>query len=155
MEPSSSRPAQAGISVSVAEAGWRRSVPGAERVARRAAGLAMALGGGDISVVLSSDREVRRLNHAHRGRDKPTNVLTYEPPAPGMPGEVIVALGVVRREAAASKRAPAHHLAHLVLHGALHLAGHDHDRAGDARKMEMREARLLARIGVPNPWRRA
>jgi probable rRNA maturation factor len=115
----------------------------------------MALGGGDISVVLSSDREVRRLNHAHRGRDKPTNVLTYEPPAPGMPGEVIVALGVVRREAAASKRAPAHHLAHLVLHGALHLAGHDHDRAGDARKMEMREARLLARIGVPNPWRRA
>ncbi len=151
MEPSSRSPAQAGISVSVAEPSWRRLVPGAERAARRAASLL----GGDLSVILSSDRVVRRLNFAHRGKDKPTNVLTYDPPAPGMPGEVIVALETIRREAAAARRPPAHHLAHLVLHGALHLAGHDHARAGDARRMEMAESRLLSRIGVPNPWRRA
>ena len=149
MEPSSSRPALAGVSVNVADPAWRRAIPDADRVARRAAGLL----GGDISVVLSSDRAVRRLNAAHRGIDRATNVLTYDPPAPGMPGELVLALGTVRREAREAGRDPAHHLAHLVVHGALHLAGHDHLRAGQARAMEMAEARLLARIGVPNPWR--
>jgi len=106
-----------------------------------------------VSVMLADDRTVRRLNARDRGRDKPTNVLTYEPPAPGLPGQIVLALGVVRREAARAGRHPSHHLAHLVLHGALHLAGYDHHRPGDARRMEMTEARLLHRIGVPNPWR--
>lgn len=103
------------------------------------------------TVVLTTDREVQRLNALHRGRNKPTNVLTYEAPAP----EVILARGVVGREAAAQQRRPAHHLAHLVVHGALHLDGADHHHPGDARRMEMKEARILHRIGVPNPWRRA
>jgi probable rRNA maturation factor len=71
-----------------------------------------------------------------------------------MPGQIILALGEVRREATAMRRRPANHLDHLVVHGMLHLAGHEHDRAGDARRMEMEEARLLHRIGVPNPWKR-
>jgi len=108
-----------------------------------------------VTVVLADDRTVRRLNARDRGRDKATNVLTYDPPAPGLPGQIVLALGVVRREAAAAARRPSHHLAHLVLHGTLHLAGHDHHRPGDARRMEMAESRLLHRIGVPNPWRRA
>jgi probable rRNA maturation factor len=62
-------------------------------------------------------------------------------------------LGTVRREAAAARRRPAHHLAHLVVHGALHLRGHDHHHVGDARRMEMEEARILRGIGVPNPWK--
>ena len=106
--------------------------------------------GGTGTIVLAADRTVRRLNARHRGRDKPTNVLTYELPAP----EVILARGVVAREAIAASRRPAHHLAHLVVHGALHLQGHDHDHPGEARRMEMAEARILHRIGVPNPWRR-
>ena len=74
--------------------------------------------------------------------------------APGLPGEMVLALGVVRREAAAAGRRPRHHLAHLVVHGALHLAGHDHIGVGEARRMEMAEARILRRLGVPNPWKR-
>jgi probable rRNA maturation factor len=156
MEPAgSSRPAQAGfpaqISVTVAEPAWRRLVPRAAALATRAARAA----GGNASVVLAADRAVQRLNARHRGRNKPTNVLTYDPPAPGMPGEIILALGTIRREAARAGRRPAHHLAHLVVHGALHLAGHDHDQAGEARRMEMAEARILHRLHVPNPWRRA
>jgi probable rRNA maturation factor len=151
MEPGSRCPARAGnqqpIEVIVAEPGWRRLVPQAARVAARAAAAAGATG----TVVLAGDRTVRRLNARHRGRNKPTNVLTYEVPAP----EVILALGVVRREAAAAARRPAHHLAHLVVHGALHLRGHDHLAAGEARRMEMAEARILHRLRVPNPWRRA
>ena len=118
-------------------------MPGAARLAARAARLA----GGAGVVMLASDLAVRRLNARHRGRNKPTNVLTFEG------GDIVLALGVVRREARAAQRRPAHHLAHLVVHGALHLQGHDHDRPGDARRMELAEARLLHRLGVPNPWR--
>ncbi len=124
-------------------------MPRADLVVARA----LRVAGIPASVVLTSDRVVRGLNAAHRGRNKPTNVLTFEAPAPGMCGEIILAQGVVRREAAAAGRRPAHHLAHLVIHGALHLDGHDHGGAGEARRMEMAEARALARIGVPNPWR--
>jgi probable rRNA maturation factor len=149
-EPSSS-PAVAGFrgetSVIVAEPAWRRLIPGAASVATRAARAAGVRG----TVVLAADRTIRKLNARHRGRNKPTNVLTYTAPAP----EILLALGVVHREAAAAHRRPAHHLAHLVVHGALHLAGHDHYRAGDARRMEMAEARILHRLRVPNPWKRA
>ncbi len=152
MDPAaSSGPAQAGlrddISVIVAEPAWRRLVRDAEAVAARAARAAGARG----TVVLAADRTVRRLNARHRSRNRPTNVLTYTSPAP----EMLLALGVIRREAAAAGRRPAHHLAHLVVHGALHLAGHDHHHPGEARRMELAEARILHRMGVPNPWKRA
>ena len=163
MEPATSRPAQAGIPpgnahgnthgnvtlehIVIADPAWRRLVPRLEAVVARAAEAAGATG----TIVLAADRTVRRLNARHRGRDKPTNILTYEWPAP----EMILARGVIAREAAAAARRPAHHLAHLVVHGALHLQGHDHHHPGEARRMEMAEARILHRIRVPNPWRRA
>jgi probable rRNA maturation factor len=153
MDPeASSGPAAAGIhgqvSVIVAEPAWRRLVPRAEAVVARAA---RAAGNGSAAIILAADRTVRRLNARHRGRDEPTNVLTYPLPAP----EIVLALGVIRREAASAGRRPAHHLAHLVVHGVLHLAGHDHHRAGEARRMELAEARILHRLRVPNPWKRA
>ena len=151
MEPgASSGPAAAGIPVFVEALAWRRIVPQAERVATRALRLAGVPG----SVVLTDDRTVKRLNARHRGRNKPTNVLTYEA-TPGAVGEVVLALGVVRREAAAARRRPGHHLAHLVVHGALHLRGHDHQHPGEARRMELAEARILHRLRVPNPWKRS
>ncbi len=156
MDPDSSRgpvpdtaPAT-GSDIRVDDPAWRKFMPGAEAIVARAACAA----GIKASFVLSSDRAVQRLNARDRDRNRPTNVLTYEPAFPGMPGEIVFALGTIRREAAASGRRPSHHLAHLAVHGALHLAGHDHVHAGDARRMEMAEARVLHRIGVPNPWRR-
>lgn len=150
MDPEASRgPAAAGlrseVAVIVADPAWRRAIPHAETIARRAAGAAGLSG----AVVLAADRTVRRLNAAHRGRNQPTNVLSYA--APGR--EVVLALGVVRREAVAAARRPSHHLAHLVVHGALHVAGHDHNHVGDARRMELAEARILHRLRVPNPWK--
>ena len=159
MDPDSSRrpvpdlaPAT-GSDIRVDDPAWRKFVPGAEAIVARAARASCAAGI-SASFVLSSDREVQRLNARDRDRNRPTNVLTYEPAFPGMPGEIIFALETIRREATAAGRRPAHHLAHLAVHGALHLAGHDHIHAGDARRMEMAEARMLHRIGVPNPWRR-
>ncbi len=150
MDPDSRRgPASAGLTLDpaivMADPRWRRFAPHAEAVAARAVRAA----GGAGAVVLASDRMVKRLNARHRGQNKPTNVLTFDS------GDIVLALGVVRREARAAGRRPAHHLAHLVVHGALHLRGHDHSLPGDARRMEMTETRLLRRMGVPDPWRAA
>lgn len=149
-------PAQAGIqlppevTVIVDDVAWRRVVRNPEAVVRRAAEAA----GAHATIVLASDAVVQRLNARHRDRNKPTNVLTFDPLAPGQPGEIVLALGVVRREAEAAGKRPAHHLAHLVIHGSLHLQGHDHHEAGEARRMEQTEARLLGRLKLPNPWKR-
>jgi probable rRNA maturation factor len=148
MEPGSRRaPEFAGrVSVIIADAAWRRVVRNPEAVVARAA----AAAGGVATVVLTSDRVVKQLNARHRGRNKPTNVLTFEA-AFGAPGEILLALGTVRREADAAGRRPAH----LVVHGSLHLQGHDHQAAGEARRMELREARIMGGMRLPNPWRPA
>ena len=147
--PARSHRSGTGITVIVEDPAWRRLIRNPERVVRRAAGIA----GCEAVFVLADDATVKRLNARHRGRNKATNVLTFEAAA-GEGGEIALALGTVAREARREGKRPAHHLAHLVVHGALHLQGHDHDRAGDAIRMEMAETRLLASMGVPNPWRR-
>ena len=141
------------VVVTVADRRWHRLVPGVERIVRRAAREAARTGPGAAIVVLDGDRAVRRLNARYRGRNRPTNVLTFEPAPGSTGGDIVLALGVVRREALAENKRPAHHLAHLVVHGVLHLRGHDHGGAGEARRMEAAEARILARLGVPNPWK--
>lgn len=128
----------------IADPRWHAVAPAATRLIARA----LALTNCPATVILSDDRTVKRLNGRDRGRNKPTNVLTYEAPP-----EIILALGTILREARAARRSPAHHLAHLVIHGALHLAGHDHDHAGDAIRMERLESRLLAHLKIPNPWK--
>jgi probable rRNA maturation factor len=148
MDPDHSTPGL-DIAVIVADPAWHRLVPGLKRwVSRAAAQLDIP-----AAITLTSDRAIQRLNALHRGRNKPTNVLTYDPPHPAMPGEILLGRETVAREARAARKRPAHHLAHLVIHGLLHLAGHDHDHAGEARRMEMLETRLLHRLGVPDPWR--
>ncbi|WP_431281086.1 rRNA maturation RNase YbeY [Humitalea sp. 24SJ18S-53] len=136
-------------------AGWRGAVQHPERIVRDAATAAMAEAGmtGLVSVLLADDHALKRLNSDHRGKVKPTNVLSFPAGVPGMLGDVAVGLGTVRREARAAKRRVADHLAHLVAHGVLHLAGHDHIHAGEARRMEQAEARVMRRLGRPNPWR--
>ena len=152
MDPSGIRsPATAGIQIIVDDPAWRRTVRHAEAMAARAARAAGIAG----TVLLASDNVVKRLNARYRGRNKPTNVLTFEPAGPGVAGELVLAFGAVKREAAQAGRQPAHHLAHLIVHGGLHLQGHDHHAAGAARRMEMAETRILRRLGVANPWKRA
>lgn len=147
--PPADTPAE--VSIMMDDIAWRRAVrdlgPLIARTVRNAATL-------PVNIVLADDRTVQRLNLRHRGKNRPTNVLTFEPAAPGLPGEIVIALGTVRREAIALGRAPRAHLAHLLVHGCLHLAGYDHAQAGEARRMEMAEARILHHLGIANPWRR-
>jgi probable rRNA maturation factor len=118
-----------------------------------------ALAEGDIVIALSSDEAVRELNARFRGHDKPTNVLSFRaassPPreAETPSGDIAIAYGTVVREATDEGKPFHHHLAHLVVHGLLHLAGHDHHNDADAEQMEALERRILAILNIPDPYR--
>jgi probable rRNA maturation factor len=146
-----------GILVVVDDPGWRKFrglVPGLTRAAAAAAKAAGFRGSWSLTVLLSSDRKLKALNRDFRGKDKATNVLSF-PVTPNKDkyrGDVAVALGVTRREAKAANKRVADHATHLVVHGILHLAGHDHVRARDAKVMEALEVSILARLGIANPY---
>jgi len=142
MEPGSTSPC--GGEVVVTDRKWRFYVRNPERLVART----LSTAGCTADVVLTDDRTVQALNARDRAKNKPTNVLTYEQPA-----EILLAFGVVRREALREGKSVAAHLTHLLVHGALHLQGHDHHHVGDARRMESAEAKLLARLRVSNPWK--
>ena len=99
------------------------------------------------------EAEARRLNRDYRGRDYATNVLTFVYEAgPGLSGDVVICAPVVAREARVQGKAVAAHHAHLLVHGLLHLQGHDHERADEARRMQTRERTVLRRLGFADPY---
>lgn len=125
-----------------------------------------ALGGIDasrdvsVSVSVVDETESRRLNRDYRGKDRPTNVLSFPmqfdvaPPAgePLLLGDIVLCGPVVVAEAAAQAKPVADHWAHMVVHGVLHLAGYDHTKDADAREMEGLERHILSRRGVADPY---
>ena len=118
----------------------------------------------EISVTLTGDEEVRALNAQWRGKDKPTNVLSF-PMADVMDlttanvaglelllGDIVLARGICEAEAADRGISVELHATHLMVHGTLHLLGHDHHEDREADDMEAREVRALARLGIANPY---
>jgi probable rRNA maturation factor len=143
--------------VVVLDAAWLKALPGAERLVRRAARAAMTgarrSGRRSLTVALADDRRVRALNARDRGKDKPTNVLSYPSDERVFLGDVLLARQTVWREARAQHKTPADHVAHLVVHGTLHLLGYDHESGGAAaERMEALERRILARLGIADPY---
>lgn len=119
--------------------------------------LAAGRRGGELGIRIVGRAESRALNARYRGRDAPTNVLSFPTsPEPGphrrLLGDLVVCAPLAAREARAGRRSLRAHWAHLVIHGTLHLLGYDHERAADARRMEQRERALLARLGWPDPY---
>lgn len=106
------------------------------------------------TLCFANDQTIQKLNSQFRNKNKPTNVLTFEHPDPqSCGGDLIFALETIQREAHRARKPIAHHLAHLVFHGLLHLEGYDHIQCNEAKTMEMKESFLLNKIGVPNPWK--
>lgn len=159
------------IEVSIACSAWLVGCPDAEAIAGAAARLTLALAPRGRSIAagsclaigirLTGDNEQRQLNLAYRGKDAPTNVLSFplahitDPAPPNSPvllGDVVLALETVRQEAEAQQKPLADHLRHLVVHGVLHLLGFDHESDVEAAAMEAREIEILARLGVPDPY---
>ncbi len=153
-------------------AAWKQALPGAALLCRKAAKAAFRAAAPEsdpthgraeveLALLLADDEAVRRLNHDFRGQDKATNVLAFpaieDEAAPiGQPlhlGDVALALETCRAEALAQGKNLADHLAHLVVHGVLHLMGFEHEAAAEARRMEALEVRVLAGLGIADPYR--
>jgi probable rRNA maturation factor len=154
------------VSIDVEEGAWS-AWHDLDVLAERAATMALAAarhaqGGEAIAVLFAGDATVAELNGRWRGVNAPTNVLSFPAPA-HMPlpkgelrhlGDIIVAEGVTRREAAELGRTVPDHITHLIVHGVLHLLGYDHERDTDAEVMEALEIEILKRMGIGNPYER-
>lgn len=111
----------------------------------------------ELSILLADEAVVRDLNRSYRGKDSATNVLSFPQQTAGgeerrLLGDIALAYETVAREAAEADKPFEHHLAHLVIHGLLHLFGYDHDRDETATEMEDTERAVLAALGIPDPY---
>lgn len=143
------------IEVEIEDEAWTLALPKAAAVADRAATAALGAFEGDVVILLTDDAAVQDLNGRFRDRDRPTNVLSFpaaESAAPHL-GDLVLAFGVCAAEAEVQGKSLADHLAHLTVHGVLHLLGRDHEAEAEAEAMEAEERTILATLGVADPYR--
>ncbi len=170
--PDLAMPSNIPINLIIDDADWEQMLPDALAIAGQAwqqvAVLHPELSKHRIDIVLADDDLLHQLNRDHRGRDKPTNVLSFSysdddaPPIPATQladaladqptGELYLAAGVVSAEAAAGGLSIADHFAHLIVHGLLHLLGYDHELDQEAEEMEALETQILAQMGIATPY---
>jgi probable rRNA maturation factor len=143
----------------------QRGIKPVLRRAIAAAAATVSTTDGELAIVLTDDSAIRALNRQWRGKDEPTNVLSFPasslpafPPAgvgkkaPRLFGDIVIAYETAMREAKAEGKPFRHHLAHLAVHGFLHLSGYDHEGDDEADIMENLEIAVLKRLKVPNPY---
>jgi probable rRNA maturation factor len=146
------------VRVDVARSSRLRAPSGRSLANWASAALGPRIGAVELAVRLVGPAESRRLNRDYRGKDKPTNVLSF--PAgvatavkPRPLGDIVICPVVLRREAREQGKAERAHWAHLMIHGVLHLVGYDHERGeAERRRMERREVTVLRRLGFDNPY---
>lgn len=159
MTPPPPMPAKLKPAVTVSAAAWRKAVPGLATLARRVAAAAHAAAqadgaaalAGETAILFARDADIQPLNAQYRGKDKPTNVLSF----PGIEGggDVILALETVVKEAEIQRKTVPDHTAHLIAHGILHLMGYDHEQGrAEARRMERLERLVLSGLGIADPY---
>jgi len=107
---------------------------------------------GELSILFTNDALIRELNRKWRGLDRPTNVLSFPQASGQLLGDVILSAETVRGEAALAEKPLEDHMAHLLIHGYLHLLGYDHEGADDAEKMEQLERVALKSLGISDPY---
>jgi probable rRNA maturation factor len=146
------------ISIDVEDESWH-GIFGVEGVVTRAIEAVLPNDKRGIDVLLTSDAEMQILNREWRGKDKPTNVLSF--PSPNMPvpegevahlGDIVLAWGTVALEARETGKTLADHVTHLVVHGTLHLLGSDHEDEAEAEAMEAKEREILAGLNIADPY---
>jgi probable rRNA maturation factor len=163
-----SRPVAAPVLDIVVRSPLWQAQRGAQALLRRAISEAAAIAacrGGELAILLVDDEEIRALNRDWRGRDAPTNVLSFptgnNPSAASaggsrdpvrLLGDIVIAYETTAHEATAARMPFRHHVVHLAVHGFLHLMGYDHAGEEDAEAMEALEVAVLARLDVPNPY---
>jgi probable rRNA maturation factor len=142
------------IEIVIEDARWRKGFPAK---LKRAVAAALKRGSRKkkhppLTLLLTTDAKLRELNSLFRGKNKPTNVLSFPADDPAYLGDVAIAYGVAAAEARKEGRKLADHAVHLAVHGSLHLLGYDHEWDKDARIMEGLEIEILAGLGIANPY---
>ena len=156
------------IEISLRDSAWSTALPDAAAVVRRAAAAVLRAeanlpGRVELSVVLADDAFVRTLNRDYRGQDRATDVLSFpvhepprlDPPPGEMPlmlGDVVLARETVQRDSTSAGVGLADRVSHLVVHGVLHLLGHDHDEPVAERHMRALESKTLLALGLCDPY---
>lgn len=146
------------ITLVIEDARWRK-LRGLQARLKQAIGEALrqakAMDGAALTLLLTGDAKVKSLNHDFRGKDMPTNVLSFPASRNDYLGDVAIAYGVTAREAKASGKSLEDHAVHLAVHGVLHLLGFDHVTPRQAKLMEPLEVRILKRLRIANPYEAA
>lgn len=151
-----------GIAISIEGGDWpdeprlRKIAEHAVAAAARHAGVTVDT---ELSLLFTDDASIQTLNREWRGKNKPTNVLSFpafslkpgNQPGPAM-GDVVLARETVSREAGEEGKSVESHLSHLIVHGVLHLLGYDHETDEDAAVMEDLERLILADLGIADPY---
>ena len=160
------------IEIIVRSARWRKHSTAKTLVKKAVLAAAKAISPSpiELAIVLDDDSAIRALNRDWRGKNTPTNVLSFPAPDPPSPpagqrrgggkrrnsspyiGDIVLAYQTIAREAIAEGKPFGHHLAHLAIHGFLHLHGYDHENHRDAQRMERLERKILARMAIPDPY---
>lgn len=145
------------VTIAVEHPQWRKKWPSLRRDAAHLLAAAAAhpdlkaRARGVVALVLTNNRTLRRLNRQFRGKDRPTNVLSFEDQTEPL-GGIAVAYETVAAECREQDKVFVNHAKHMILHGFLHLLGHDHTTKGEARLMEQVEIAILRDVGIPNPY---
>ena len=154
-----------GVEIAVECAAWENAIPELESFANSVAQASMAElaserpSDAEVSLLFCDDLEIQKLNARWRKQDKPTNVLSFPSGAsiPGasarLLGDIAIAFETVARESSNEQKSLRDHTAHMIVHGLLHLLGYDHEAEAEAESMEGRERAILARLGIPDPFR--
>lgn len=145
------------LDLRVADPAWSDAIPDLAAICETAlnAGAAQMSATGEVSVLLTDNDTIQSLNQEWRGKDKPTDVLSFPSDPMDHPflGDIALALGVTQMDAAERDLALPQHVSHLLIHGLLHLLGHDHKDDTEAAEMESLEIAALASLGWPDPYR--
>ena len=153
------------VSIDVEDEAWQ-GLAGLEELARTAVAAAMAGARAEddceVAVLFTDDSAIAAINAEWRGKDRPTNVLSFPTPddlpvpeGESRPlGDVVLAHGVITREAEEQGKTLRDHTAHLIVHGVLHLLGYDHETDAEAEEMERLEAKILKELGISDPYER-
>lgn len=144
------------LDLRIADPAWEQHLSDIAATCQRAtnAGASVANLSGEVSLLLTNDEEIQALNRDWRGKDKPTDVLSFPADPMDKPflGDIAISLGITMADAAARALTLPQHVSHLLIHGLLHLAGHDHKNDTEAAEMEALEVAALASLGWPDPY---
>lgn len=142
------------IEIEFEDEAWTSALPEVEAVVERAATAALGTVQGDVVILLTDDAAIQVLNARFRDKDRATNVLSFPAAESAFPhlGDVVLAFAYCEAEAKAQGKTLSDHLSHLVVHGILHLLGHDHMEDEEAEEMEGEERLILSGLGIADPY---